>query len=95
MVNILQVPILIEGSPNQLIPGREITEWTVQQNRKFKFQALKFYYQVGGRAFINGRICEQGYLKQSKTDQEVIAIDKLSFLSINVEMENQVAAKIT
>jgi hypothetical protein len=37
MVNILQVPILIEGSPNQLIPGREITEWTVQQNRKFKF----------------------------------------------------------
>jgi hypothetical protein len=44
---------------------------------------------VGGRAFINGRICEQGFLKQTKTETEVIAIDKLSFISISVEMENQ------
>ena len=30
MSRMIQVPILIEDSPNQLVPGREITEWTVQ-----------------------------------------------------------------
>lgn len=88
MKAILQKPIHIEDSPNQLIPGKQITEWVVQAGEKFVLLPNNIYFQVGGRAFINKRICEQGALRNFEKETEVLAIDKLTFIHIEYIMTN-------
>ena len=88
MKAILQKPIHIEDSPNQLIPGKQITEWVVQAGEKFVLLPKNIYFQVGGRSFINKRICEQGALRNFEKETEVLAIDKLTFIHIEYIMTN-------